>query len=198
MKDICIVYPKENKALAKKLVSKLESDGIACWVAPRDFKQENKESVKEAVENSKAVLLIINKSSVHCKEQIEALEIALENELELIPFVVEKIDSNLYAEHFFYTFSWIDAFEDSFEEAYEVLIDAYEELSGEDSASRKRKVSKKSNKSQSSPKHMVYGIAAVVLLLLGYFVYTSLSGSEQTQLLVGQWRLSDYTDNLKR
>ena len=53
MKEICIIYHKDNKALAKKLVSKLESDGIACWVAPRDFKPEEKESVQQVIKDSK-------------------------------------------------------------------------------------------------------------------------------------------------
>jgi len=197
-KDICIVYQKGNKSLAKKLVSKLESDGIACWVAPRDFKQEEKDSITEAVEDSKILLLVIDKSSTQSKEQMDALEIALENELEVIPFVVEKIDSSLYSEHFFYTFSWVDAFEDSFEDAYEVLIDAYEELSGEDAGSKKGKVSKKAKKQKTDSKPIIYGLVAIVIVVIGYFVYDSFSGNEQTQALIGQWRMTDYQDNLKR
>ena len=147
MKDICVVYQKNNKTLAKKLVSKLESDGIACSVSPRDFKIEEKESIADAVENSKVLLLIIDKTSAQSKEQTDALEVALENELDVIPFVVEKIESNLYSEHFFYAFSWVDAYDESFDEAYDVLIDAYEEFSGEDASSKKVK-SRKSQKAK--------------------------------------------------
>jgi len=198
MKDICIVYQKNNKTLAKKMVSKLESDGIACNVTPRDFKQDEKDSIIEAMENSKVLLLIIDKTSAQSKEQMDALEVALENEMEVIPFVVEKIDSNLYSEHFFYAFSWIDAYEDSFEEAYEVLIDAYEELSGEDASTKKGKVSKKSKKQQTNSKPIIYGLIVVVIAIIGYFIYDGLSGNKETEALVGQWRLTEYQDNLKR
>ena len=59
MKDICVSYSKTNKALAKKIVSKLESDGSSCWVAPRDYKAEDEESVKKVIEESGLLLIII-------------------------------------------------------------------------------------------------------------------------------------------
>ncbi len=198
MKDICIVYQKDNKTLTKKLVSKLESDGISCAVAPRDFKIEEKESLTETLVNSKILLLIIDNKSAKSKEQMDALEVALENELEVIPFVVEKIESNLYSEHFFYAFSWVDAYEDSFEDAYEVLIDAYEELSGENTGSKKKKPGKKRHEQKANNKAVIYGIIAVIAVVIAYFVYDSFSNNEQSQILVGQWRLSNYEDNVKR
>ena len=196
MKDICVVYQKNNKTLAKKLVSKLESDGIACSVSPRDFKIEEKESIADAVENSKVLLLIIDKTSAQSKEQTDALEVALENELDVIPFVVEKIESNLYSEHFFYAFSWVDAYDESFDEAYDVLIDAYEEFSGEDASSKKGKVSKKSKKQKTDSRPIIYGLITIVLIIAGYFIYDGLSGNEEANVLVGQWRLTDYQDSL--
>jgi hypothetical protein len=198
MKDICIAYQKDNKTLAKKLVSKLESDGISCSVSPRDYKQEVKESVTEAVENSKILLLIIDNSSAQSKEQMDALEVALENELDVIPFVVEKIESSLYSEHFFYAFSWVDAYEDSFDDAYEVLLDAYEELSGENAGSKKGKVSKKADKQKTDNKPIIYVLATIAAIVIGYYAFQFFTGSEETQILVGQWRLTDYQDNLKR
>jgi len=59
MKDICVAYSKANKSLAKKIVSKLESDNISCWVSPRDFKSEDEESVKKVITESGILLLII-------------------------------------------------------------------------------------------------------------------------------------------
>lgn len=198
MKDICIVYQKENKSLAKKLVSKLESDGISCFVAPRDYKQEVKESLKETIENAKILLLIIDNNSAKSKEQMDALEVALENELDVIPFVVEKIESTLYSEHFFYAFSWVDAYDDSFDDAYEVLLDAYEELSGEEASNKKGKVSKKAKGQKTDSKPVIYVLVAIAALVIGYYAIQSFSGNEETKLLVGQWRLTEYQDNLKR
>lgn len=196
MKDFCIVYQKNNKSLTKKLASKLESDGISCHVAFRDFKLEDKESVKKAVEDSKFLLLIMDKNSAKSAEMISALEIALEEEMDIVPFVIEKIDTDLYSEHFFYHYSWVDAFEDSFEDAYEVLIDAYEELSGEKPEKNKGKVSKKHQKDDNK-KPAVYIVGAILILILGYFIYTNIFSSNDS-LLVGEWNITDYQDNLRR
>jgi len=200
MKDICIAYSKENKALAKKIVSKLESDGTSCWVAPRDFKAEDEESVKKIIEESGLLLLIIDKSSASNKETTKALEFALENDLDVIPYVIDKLESDLYSEYFFYSFSWVDAYEDSFEDAYEILLEAIDELLGKDrtqkkSSSKGRKVSEENSISLKQ-----LGIAAAIILALvaAWFVYDEFSGNKNDELIIGEWSLSDYTDNLRR
>lgn len=201
MKDICIVYHKDNKTLIKKLTTKLENKGISCMVAQRDFKQNKKEELSAAVVGSKVLLLIIDSKSATNKEQIDALEQALENDISVIPFVVSKIESDLYSEHFFYSFSWIDAYEDSFDDAYEVLIDAYEDISGEDTANKKIKKKKKSAKDTNkllNNKPVLIAAAVVIFLFISYFVYNYFQNEKESQLLVGQWYMVDYQDNIRR
>lgn len=200
MKDICVTYSKVNKALAKKIVSKLESDKISCWVAPRDFKAEDEESVKKVIEESELLLLIIDKSSANNKETLKALEFALENELEVIPYVIDKIESDLYSEYFLYSFSWVDAYEDSFNNAYEILLEAIDEVSGKDRTHKKSssKGRKASEASSISLKQLGIAAAVIIALIVSYFVYQNFSTSENDELLMGEWRLSNYTDNLRR
>ena len=120
--------------------------------------------------------------------------------------MVEKIESNLYSEHFFYAFSWVDAYEDSFEDAYEVLIDAYEELSGENAGSKKGKVSKKSRKQENiNSKRVLFALIPILIFVIGYFIFDNyhktgsiLGNDTENEILIGQWRLSDYHDNLRR
>ncbi len=200
MKDICVSYTKANKALAKKIVSKLESDGTSCWVAPRDFKAEDEESVKKVIEESELLLLIIDKSSENNKEMAKALEFAMENELDVIPYVIEKIESNLYSDNFFYTYSWVDAFEDSFDDSYEILLEAIDEVSGKD---RTQKKSSKKGKNVSvgntvKPKQLGIAVAIIVALLSAWFGYQAAIDNKNDDLIVGEWHLSDYSDNLKR
>ncbi|NJO89156.1 MAG: hypothetical protein HC831_09505 [Chloroflexia bacterium] len=78
------------------------------------------------------------------------------------------------------------------------MIDAYEELSGENAGRQKNETWSETGTQKSDNKVIVYGIIAVVAIIIGYFVYDSFSTNEQTQTLVGQWRLSDYQDNVKR
>ncbi|MEN8122829.1 MAG: toll/interleukin-1 receptor domain-containing protein [Bacteroidota bacterium] len=200
MKDICVSYPKENKALAKKIVSKLESDNISCWVAPRDFKVEEEESVKKVIEESGLLLLILDKNSGSNKETTKALEFALENELEVIPYVIDKIESDLYSEYFFYTFSWVDAHEESFDDAYEILLEAIDELSGKDRSQKKssKKGRKITHENSISLKQLGIAAGVVIALIVAWFAYEEFSGNKNDELIVGEWRLSDYSDNLRR
>ena len=200
MKDICVTYSKENKALAKKIVSKLESDSISCWVAPRDFKADDEESVKKVIEESGLLLLILDKSSANNKETTKTLEFALENELELIPYVIDKIESDLYSEYFFYTFSWVDAHEESFGDAYEILLEAIDELSGKDRTQKKatKKGRKTNNENSISLKQIGIAVAIIIALVAVWFVYEEMSGNENDELIIGEWNLSNYTDNLIR
>ena len=195
MKDICAIYLKEEKAIIKKLVSKLESDGISCWVPPRDFHQEDIEAVKKVIINSNILLLALNNNTSKNKQIIDILEVALDNGLDVIPFVTGKIDSDLYSEYFFYQFSWVDAYEDEFDEAYEVLLEAIDDSS--DGKTRKTTSNKKTTSSNIN-KQWYYAIIAIALVIIGYFSIDFFTENEKENVLIGEWHLSDYSDNLKR
>jgi hypothetical protein len=194
MKDIVIIYPRDNKSYVKKLVSKIEAEGISCWVAPRDFKQEEKDSLASIIQQSKLLVLVVDKAVTNNIELRQALTFALENNIEIIPFVIEKIEPNLYTDFFFNKLNWIDAFDDSFENAYELLLETYRDLTGEKKLERK-KVSVK-NKAQSKIKPSTLVIVAVAVLIIAFVMYKVLSVDKNSELLIGQWAVSDYHDNV--
>ena len=196
MKDICAIYLKEDKSIIKKLSSKLESDGISCWVSTRDFNQEDNDEVKEIIDKSRILLLALNNNTSKNKQIINILEIALENDLEVIPFVTGKVDSDLYSEYFFYKFSWVDAYEDEFDEAYEVLLEAIDELS--DDKPRKKATNKKSIDNENVNKKLYIAAIAAVMIVIAFFAYNYIFVNEHENAVVGEWHLSDYSDNLKR
>ncbi len=198
MKDFLIAYSKENKSLVKKLVSKLESDGISCWVSPRDFNTGDKDALISVTAESKILLLIVDKAASTNNEINEALKICLDKQIEVIPFVIDKIESNLYSNYFFHVLSWVDAYEDSFEEAYELLIDAFHELTGEKKVANKKPVSKKGQAQGQKINPVIYPVAAIILLIIGYFIFQGFGKDENAELLIGHWKLSNYQDNLPR
>ncbi len=198
MKNICVIYPKEQKSLIKKLVSKLESDNISCWTSPRDFNQTDENALKEKIEQSESLLLVIDKNSNKDKIANQALEFALENDLEIIPYVVDKIEDGLYADYFFYAFSWVDAYEDSFDEAYEVLLESFQD--GEKAPVKLSSHGRKAKNQNSLNTNQIVIIALIVIAAIaGWFIYNnSTEDSSYDTFLVGKWQLKDYADNLKR
>jgi hypothetical protein len=194
MKDLVLIYPKENKSLVKKIVSKLESDGISCWVAPRDFKQEEKDSITNIIKESKILLFVIDKTAVGNSELYQAIKIALEKDVEIIPFVTEKIEPNLYTEFFLNKLSWIDAYQDSFEEAYDLLVETYKDITGQQKIERKKPKQKNEDKKKVQP--VVYVIAAIIILIIGYFIYDGLNADKSKDPIIGKWSVSDYYNNM--
>ena len=199
MKDVCVIYPKEQKSLVKKLISKLESDQISCWTSPRDFNASDNKALKEKIEQSAALLLITDKNTNKDIVANQAVEYALDNNLEIIPYVVDKIESGLYADYFFYAFSWVDAYEDSFKDAYEVLLDAIAEAKGTEHSAKQPVSRRKVNDDNSINIKQIGIIAAVIVAAIAaWFIYDNVSGSEYDKMLEGQWHVVDYMDNLKR
>ncbi len=198
MKDICVIYSKEQKSLVKKLVSKLESDNISCWVGTRDFNQADENALREKIEQSESLLLVIDKNSNKDKIANMALEYALENDLEIIPYVLDKIEEGLYADYFFYAFSWIDAYEDGFDEAYEVLLESFQD--GEKTPKKAQTQGRKANTQNNVNTKQILIIALIVVAVIAaWFIYNSSSkDSSYDTMLIGKWQLSDYADNLKR
>jgi hypothetical protein len=193
MKDIVLIYPKEHKPLTKKIVSKLESENISCWVAPRDFKQEEKDSLEKTIKESKLLLLVIDKNSVNSEELKQAVSIALENNVEIVPFAVEKIQSNLFTEFFFHKLSWIDVYDDTFDNAFELLLETYKDLTGSKPIQRKKTGTHNKNQIKIHP--AVYIVASILVLIVGYFVYNGLNDNTQDNPIVGTWSVSDYYDS---
>jgi hypothetical protein len=196
-KELTIVYPKENKAIVKKIVSRLESDGISCYVSPRDYRQDEKNDILQVISQSNLLVVLVDNSATNNKEIAQAIEIALENKKEIIPFVIEKISQNIYTSYFYYKLSWIDAYSDSFESAYDLLIETYQELSGYKKTGRSKQQAKTIGKGKFSGLRM-FGIAAVLLGLIGYLVYIGLSNDKHDNPLIGNWKITDYKDNMVR
>ncbi|MCF6242620.1 MAG: hypothetical protein L3J74_14900, partial [Bacteroidales bacterium] len=171
---------------------------ISCWTSPRDFNQADENALKEKIEQSESLLLVIDKNSNKDKIANQALEYALENDLEIIPYVVDKIEEGLYADYFFYAFSWVDAYEDSFDEAYEVLLESFQE--GEKAPKKAKSQGRKANAQNNVNTKQILIIALIVVAAIaGWFIYNnSTPDSSYDTMLVGKWKLNDYADNLKR
>jgi TIR domain len=61
--DVFISYPHQNKATAEAACAMLESDGIRCWIAPRDIipGMDWGESIVDAINGAKIMVLIFSR-----------------------------------------------------------------------------------------------------------------------------------------
>ena len=83
MNKIFVSNAKDDKSNSKKLVSKLEADGIKCYTLPRDKSQGNTEKL---ISDSNIFILILSKHTQNSKEVTEQIKIAYDNNCHIIPF----------------------------------------------------------------------------------------------------------------
>jgi len=120
----------------------------------------------------------------------------------IIPFVVSDLKLTVATQHFFNTHDWINAFDASFNEASENLIDLMEseeaDIVYEQKESRpQRKSNSKNNAINTNQKYIIGGIAAVFVLVLIAILFWQPSEKAEKDL-VGSWFLTNYEDNMSR
>jgi len=221
MNKVFVSTAKDDKSNAKKLVSKLESDGIKCYTLPRDKSQGNS---KKLISESNIFILILSKHTQNSVEVTEQIKLALDNNCHIIPFNTGNIDKSMTMQYFLHSLEWVDAFEDGFNEAYEILIEIIEEITG-----KKAQVKKGNNKTNANngfelKKTHLFGIIAILIAVIIYqFAFNETTSTdtvsannkqkvkqfdapnpnnflnkelnEGEKLIVGSWRMVDYEDS---
>lgn len=109
--DIFISYSSHDKPIADAVVAGLESQGIRCWVAPRDILPGSSwgEAIIGAIEGCRIMVIILSKHSNHSSQVVREVERAVSNNVIIIPFRIEKIDPTGAMAYFLATEHWLDA-----------------------------------------------------------------------------------------
>ena len=216
MKDVFVSHSKEDKSIAKKLVSKLESSGVGCYIYSRD---KNSGSEKELISNSSIFILILSEYAQQSQDLIRQLKIAVENNCNIIPFKAGKTDTGLSTQYLLHTLEWVDAFEDGFDEAYDILLEILEEINeGKPFRSTSKKKSSDAGEGFKLQKPHLIGIIAVLAVIVIYFVffndktettnnnntitnnidppdYVDSDLKDEEKVVVGSWKMVDYEDS---
>ncbi len=191
MKDILIAYPAEDKKTAKILTQKLKETGYSCKMYPGGFqnKKQTEQEPKEILKNMGILVILYSDFTEKSTQISNLLPIAWDMDLKIIPFKTGKVRKTLSSEIFLHQFEWVDAYDDGFNTAFEILLEIISETYG-GKAPKKQKNKNKSG--EAFDKQKVYIIAAivVVLLLVGLFVGGVFDGkksaTETTQRQVPQ------------
>ncbi len=200
MKSLYISYSKENKKTAKRLVSKLESDGYSCWINPRDLPSgvRTNDAIKQAIDESELFILIYSKYEDSSEIIIKEYETAEESEKPIIPFKVGEIPKTISNQYLFNTLDWVDAHEDGFDQAYEILLEVIEEFTDEKPIKRTQRETTNNKSDKQQKQYYIAAFAIFAAIIVGYFLYDTFVKSEKEQAIVGTWKVVDYNDNLKR
>ena len=93
VRQVFISYSSPDRALANDLCQYLETQGISCWIAPRDVVpgSDFPGSIIDAIDASTVMVLIFSKSSNSSPHVMRELTRAVTRNMLIIPFRIEEI-----------------------------------------------------------------------------------------------------------
>lgn len=142
--DVFISYSTENKAIAEAVCAQLESDGIRCWIAPRDVPpgRDYSEVIHEAIDTARVFVLIFSSQADASKDVHREVKLAADRELTLIPFKIDDCDASRGLSYFLGATHWLDAISPPLERHIERLSDTIRSLIGEEKAGDRGEVAR--------------------------------------------------------
>ncbi len=124
-RDVFISYQSADKAVAERLCSRLESENISCWVAPRDIPVAGEwaTAIVEGIHRSKAFVVLLSSNSKTAKQISREAELADQQGLPIITFRLEDVQPPAGLLYFLSNIQWLDAFGNQFDAAAARLAD---------------------------------------------------------------------------
>ena len=123
MHEVFISYSTKDVDIAESACKILESNGIKCWIAPRNEigGKEFAEVIVDAIKKSNILLLISSSSILNSEHVLSEVAIAFDEKIIILPF---KIDISQYNDNYRYYLSrkhWINAFPEPQQKLHELL-----------------------------------------------------------------------------
>jgi TPR repeat protein len=116
--DVFISHSARDKPHADAVCAKLESQGMRCWIAPRDIHpgMEYGAAIVEAIDGARVMLLVFSSHSNTSPQISREIERAVHKELIIVPIRIEDVAPSGNLEYFLATPHWLDAITPPFEQ----------------------------------------------------------------------------------
>ncbi|MCX6686535.1 MAG: tetratricopeptide repeat protein [Methanoregula sp.] len=133
--DVFISYAQVNKPVADAACAKLESQGIRCWIAPRDVPPgiNFPEAIVEGIEGSRVMVLIFSSHSNRSQHVVRELTTAVKRELVIIPFRIENVEPTKSMEYLIGIPHWLEAITPPLERHLNNLVGSVKKFLTDDS-----------------------------------------------------------------
>jgi hypothetical protein len=111
-REVFISYSQPDYACAMELVARVESEGMNCWVAPRDIapSADWAAEIIDAISNARVMILIFSASSNESPQVRREVERAVHKNVSILPFRIESVLPSKSLEYFLSSQHWMDAF----------------------------------------------------------------------------------------
>jgi TIR domain-containing protein/ankyrin repeat protein len=128
--DVFISYSARDKTVADAVCSTLESNGVRCWIAPRDVQAgiAYAESLVSGLSNSRLMILVFSSNSNRSPQVLREVERAVSKGLPILPFRIEDAPMSQEMEYYIASQHWLDALTPPLERHLAVLCDSVKAL----------------------------------------------------------------------
>ena len=123
---VFISHSSQDKDIADAALSYLESNGLKCWLAPRDISPGSDwaEAIIDGIDSSSGLLLILSQHSNQSPQVRRELERAVSRGITIYPLVVENLKPSKWMQYYISAHQWHDATETSLSKAMVKLLEA--------------------------------------------------------------------------
>src|SRR6516162_9521216 len=104
-RDIFVSYSQPDYDCAMELVTRVEREGIECWIAPRDIapSADWAAEIIDAISTSRTMILIFSASSNGSPQVRREVERAVSKQVNILPFRIEDVKPSKSLEYFLST-----------------------------------------------------------------------------------------------
>jgi hypothetical protein len=122
--DVFVSYPNVDKATADAVVNALESEGIRCWVAPRDVLhgQDWAAAIVAAIASAKMLVLVFSDGTNQSDHILREVRAAGDAGLAILPFRTTETEPADALKYYIGGTHWLDAMSGSMEQHLDELV----------------------------------------------------------------------------
>ncbi len=128
--DVFISYSSKDKPVADAVCATLESNGVRCWIAPRDVLagEEYAASLVNGLSMSRLMVLVFSANSNRSPQVLREVERAVSKGLPILPLRIEDAPMSRAMEYYISSQHWLDALTPPLERHLARLCDSVKAL----------------------------------------------------------------------
>jgi Flp pilus assembly protein TadD len=132
--EVFISYSSRDKHTADAVCAHFETNGIKCWVAPRDIVPGHRwgKAIINAINTSKIMVLIFSSNANTSTHILNEVERAVNKGLVIIPFRIENVEPSQALELYLGSTHWLDALTPTLEEHIKHLVGIIKNMIGKE------------------------------------------------------------------
>lgn len=134
--DVFISYSADDKPIAEKMCATLESNGLRCWMAPRDILpgMDWGGSIIDAIAGTRVMVLVLSSNSNTSPQVRREVERAVNKDVIVIPFRIEDVRLSKSLEYQLSSTHWMDAITPPVEDHLQTLAERVRQILSADSS----------------------------------------------------------------